>query len=236
MNMQSRKYGRTYHYPFSPGTTSDDRINSDWWSHMQNIEQLVHTEKLDGENNCLSQQGVFARSHATPTQSAWSQQIRQRWQLIKNDLGDIELFGENLYAVHSIEYQHIEDYFYIFAVRQGDYWLSWEEVKFYAALFDFPTVPELSIVIDRQLGSTHFSEQLIAAASSDSQFIGHDTQTHQSCCMEGIVTRDSKRFLVDDFMAHVFKYVRKNHVKTDIHWKRNWQRAKLAFEHQGGTQ
>ncbi|SUC26617.1 Uncharacterised protein [Providencia rustigianii] len=59
MNMQSRKYGRTYHYPFSPGTTSDDRINSDWWAHIQNIEQLVHTEKLDGENNCLSRYGVF---------------------------------------------------------------------------------------------------------------------------------------------------------------------------------
>ncbi|MDE6163019.1 MAG: 2'-5' RNA ligase, partial [Bacteroides sp.] len=25
--MTSKKYGRTYHYPFSPGTTSDDRIN-----------------------------------------------------------------------------------------------------------------------------------------------------------------------------------------------------------------
>ncbi|MCV4933068.1 2'-5' RNA ligase, partial [Escherichia coli] len=25
MNTQ-RKYGRTWHYPFSPGTTSDDRI------------------------------------------------------------------------------------------------------------------------------------------------------------------------------------------------------------------
>ncbi|SUC26618.1 Uncharacterised protein [Providencia rustigianii] len=62
---------------------------------------------------------------ARQTQSAWTQQIRQRWQLIKDDLGDIELFGENLYAVHSIEYQHIEDYFYVFAVRQGDYWLSW---------------------------------------------------------------------------------------------------------------
>ncbi|MCD4610590.1 2'-5' RNA ligase, partial [Proteus mirabilis] len=26
MNNQSKKYDRTYHYPFSPGTTSDDRI------------------------------------------------------------------------------------------------------------------------------------------------------------------------------------------------------------------
>ncbi|EJZ1806019.1 2'-5' RNA ligase, partial [Escherichia coli] len=27
MNTQL-KYGRTWHYPFSPGTTSDDRINA----------------------------------------------------------------------------------------------------------------------------------------------------------------------------------------------------------------
>ena len=27
---QSEKYGRTYHYPFSPGSTSDDRINRNY--------------------------------------------------------------------------------------------------------------------------------------------------------------------------------------------------------------
>lgn len=101
MNTQ-RKYGRTWHYPFSPGTTSDDRINTDYWQDLQTITQLVHTEKLDGENNCLNRYGVFARSHATPTQSAWTYKIRQRWQLLKNDLGNLELFGENLYAVHSM--------------------------------------------------------------------------------------------------------------------------------------
>jgi hypothetical protein len=61
--MISEKYGRTYHYPFSPGTTSDDRINHTYWEDIQRIKTLVHTEKLDGENNCLSQWGVFARSH-----------------------------------------------------------------------------------------------------------------------------------------------------------------------------
>lgn len=88
MNTQ-RKYGRTWHYPFSPGTTSDDRINADYWQDLQAITQLVHTEKLDGENNCLNRYGVFARSHAAPTQSAWTYKIRQRWQLLKNDLGDL---------------------------------------------------------------------------------------------------------------------------------------------------
>lgn len=52
--MISEKYGRTYHYPFSPGTTSDDRINHTYWEDIQRIGTLVHTEKLDGENNCLS--------------------------------------------------------------------------------------------------------------------------------------------------------------------------------------
>ena len=55
--MISEKYGRTYHYPFSPGTTSDDRINHTYWEDIQRIRTLVHTEKLDGENNCL---GVIA--------------------------------------------------------------------------------------------------------------------------------------------------------------------------------
>ena len=119
MNTQL-KYGRTWHYPFSPGTTSDDRINADYWQDLQAIAQLVHTEKLDGENNCLNRYGVFARSHAAPTQSAWTYKIRQRWQLLKNDLGDLELFGENLYAVHSIEYRALEQDFYLFAVRCQD--------------------------------------------------------------------------------------------------------------------
>ena len=70
--MISEKYGRTYHYPFSPGTTSDDRINHTYWEDIQRIRTLVHTEKLDGENNCLSQWGVFARSHAAPTTSPWT--------------------------------------------------------------------------------------------------------------------------------------------------------------------
>lgn len=141
MNTQ-RKYGRTWHYPFSPGTTSDDRINTDYWRDLQTITQLVHTEKLDGENNCLNRYGVFARSHATPTQSAWTYKIRQRWQLLKNDLGDLELFGENLYAVHSIEYRALEQDFYLFAVRCQDMWLSWEEVQFTPLCLISPAFPK----------------------------------------------------------------------------------------------
>jgi hypothetical protein len=44
---------------FLPGTTSDDRINADYWRDVQSIASLIHTEKLDGENNCLNRYGVL---------------------------------------------------------------------------------------------------------------------------------------------------------------------------------
>lgn len=228
MEMQ-RKYNRTYHYPFSPGTTSDDRINSDYWQDIQLIPQLVHTEKLDGENNCLNRLGVFARSHATPTISPWTQKIRQRWQLIKNDLGDIELFGENLYAIHSIEYQFLEQDFYLFAVRCKDMWLSREEVQFYASLFDFGCVPELQIPTNIQ-DEKEYQKAVLEKVNSSGLFAPHDVHSGLPCTIEGIVTRNAAEFPVDQFSHNVFKYVRKNHVKTDQHWRVNWQRARLAHE------
>ena len=228
--MISQKYGRTYHFPFSPGTTSDDRINHKYWEDIQRITTLIHTEKLDGENNCLNQHGVFARSHAAPTTSPWTRQLRERWELSKNDLGEIELFGENLYAIHSIKYKHIEEYFYIFAVRIREQWLSWEEVKFYAAMFDFPTVPEIETQDVKTLTEDGLKQQIINWAQEPSIFGSRDTLLEQDCSREGVVSRNINEYPVSEFAHNVFKYVRKGHVKTDEHWTRNWKRAKLIWE------
>jgi hypothetical protein len=229
----SQKYGRTYHYPFSPGTTSDDRINYQYWPDIQKMQTVVHTEKLDGENNCLNQYGVFARSHATPTVSPWTQHLRQRWESFRQDLGNLELFGENVYAVHSIEYQKLESYYFVFAVRYRDTWLSWEEVCFYAALFDFPTVPVLELVtIHPGLTEADFRNRILHWVQQPSRFASQDTQEKQPCTMEGLVSRNAAEFTVAEMPHHVFKYVRKGHVKTDEHWTRHWKRAKLRWEMQ----
>lgn len=228
--MLSQKYGRTYHFPFSPGTTSDDRFNHTYWEDIQRMETLVHTEKLDGENNCFNQFGVFARSHVAPTTSPWTSQLRERWELMKNDLGNIELFGENLYAVHSIEYKHIEEYYFVFAVRQLDKWLSWEEVKFYAAMFDFPTVPELAIEPIIEFKKESFQIEIENWAQEESVFGSFNPFTGEDCTREGVVTRNIEEYPVEEFIHNVFKYVRKGHVKTDEHWTRNWKRAKLYWE------
>jgi hypothetical protein len=227
--MQSEKYGRTYHYPFSPGTTSDDRINFDYWSDLQQIETVVHTEKLDGENNCLSKWGVFARSHAARTTSPWTATLREFWQRVKNDLGGLEIFLENLYAVHSIRYQQLDHHFYVFAVREHGRWLSWEEVKFYAAMLDLPTVPQIEMEPtpnDQKL----FEQKIMNMVGTAGAFDPVDTATGKPCTLEGIVSRNAAAFHRDDFANNVFKWVRKGHVKTNEHWTRNWKRAGLKYE------
>lgn len=224
----SRKYGRTYHYPFSPGTSSDDRINADYWNDLSQLNTVVHTEKLDGENTCLNQYGVFARSHAAPTRHPWAGYLKEKWDWLKRDLGDLEVFGENLYAIHSIKYEELEDHFFVFAIRVLDDWLCWEEVKFYAALMEFPTVPEIEIL--RPNDRSSFEADVLTISKQRSAFASVDVQTNEPCRMEGIVTRNRAGFPVDSMQQNLFKYVRKDHVKTDEHWTRNWQRAALKWE------
>ena len=124
----SGKYGRALHASISLGTTSDDRfMPSGSLEYFSSLDTLICSEKLDGQNNDFKNTGLFARSHAEPTTHPWDKPLIDRWNLIKNDLGDIELFGENMYCEHSIGYSKLESYFYVFAVRCKDKWLSWEE-------------------------------------------------------------------------------------------------------------
>lgn len=226
--MNSRKYNRTYHYPFSLGATNDDRINFDYWDDLQKIKEVVHTEKLDGENTCLNQHGVFARSHAAPTRNPWANFLKEKWSWLRHDLGELEIFGENVYAEHSIRYPNLESHFYVFAVRLHEQWLSWEEVKFYAEMLDFPTVPEIKF--ENPTSLEVIEKSVLEMVKESSAFGSEDVHTNELCSMEGLVTRNVEAFPVDQFKENVFKYVRPNHVKTDQHWSKNWKRAKLMWE------
>lgn len=224
------KYGRTYHYDFSPGTTSDDRINFHWREDILQFPNIIHTEKLDGENSCLSALGVFARSHAAPTIHPWADHLKIKHSLIVNDLkqNNLEIFGENLYAIHSIIYPELEHHFFVFGVRVLDTWLSWEETKWIAAFFDFPVVPELSI---QTTEADQIQEEVLQYAQESSVFGSfQNDQNCKPCTREGVVSKNIQEFLVSDFSRNVFKYVRKNHVQTDIHWSKNPKRAALKWE------
>ncbi len=248
---ESRKYCRSLHAQISLGTTSDDRFMPNGYvKAFSEMDQLVLTEKLDGQNNCFNKKGVFARSHTAPTAHPWDKPLIERWNLIKNDLKGLEVFGENMYGIHSIAYRNLESFFYVFAIREGDQWLSWEEVKFYAELLDFPVVPEIKITVPLKDCLTENKDEnsmlelwllknlgISWEDSVDTPGLlgGYDPQNDKSCS-EGFVIRDSGSFTTNNGKLSVaenefdslFKLVRASHVKTDVHWTKTWKPAQLV--------
>ena len=212
------KYNRTYHLPWSPGSTNDDRISNNVES-LIGIE-IVITEKLDGENTGMKDEGVYARSHAAFTTSAWSREVRQLHKMkVEGQLGeDVFLFGENMEGIHSIEYTNLDSYFYIFGVRDNGVWIPWYQVEEYSYLLDIPTVPVLfKGVVNTQKELKDIVDGLITKPSE----LGGQR--------EGIVIRNAGTFNNEDFKDNVMKWVRAGHVNTDIHWTRNWKRSKISI-------
>lgn len=216
MEIISEKYPRTYHFPFSEGAVNDDRIQDEWQALL--AQEIVVTEKLDGENTCIKSSGVYARSHGAVNRNPWAKPIWEIWDRVGKSLQDLHLFGENLYAIHSITYERLDSHFYLFAVRDNGLWLSWDEVEWYAQLLDLPTVP----LLERGTFTATQLQKIIANQQAQGSCFGGKS--------EGVVCRNAAAFPETEFAQQVLKYVRKNHVQTDEHWIRNWKRAPLWFE------
>lgn len=247
---ESQKYGRSLHAQISLGTTSDDRFMPDGYIEaFANMSGLILTEKIDGENNAFTKYGLFARSHTAPTVSPWTKPLRERWELIKKDLGDLEIFGEGMYGIHSVSYSKLESFYYVFAIRENGVWLSWEEVKFYAGLFDFPTVPEIEIKIslkdfykpdvdENKLLSDWLKINLGMSweeyTNTAGALGGYDPRTEKGSC-EGFVIRNLASYeanggvipVANNEFNNLMKLVRNKHVGTDVHWTKTWQAATL---------
>lgn len=208
------------HAQISLGTTSDDRFLPDGYvGAFAKMPGLIITEKLDGGNNCIKTPGVFSRSHVGASVHPWDKATRQRWELIKYDLGNLEIFGENMYGLHTIGYKKLESFFYVFAVREGNVWKSWEEVKHIAAKFDFPTVPEIPVNItlkeyyknkEDNVNLRRVSENKVLDdwltlnlgmswedyAHTSGQLGGYHTKTGKDAC-EGLVVRNMDEYVRD---------------------------------------
>jgi hypothetical protein len=120
--MDKYKYPRTYHLPFSPGKSSDDKVLYDL-SYFEGKEVVV-TEKMDGENTSIYPDGFcHARSIDSKGHPARSW-VRQLASYIGPQMKEItskhnwRITGENLFAEHSIHYDNLKSYFYVFGVWQ----------------------------------------------------------------------------------------------------------------------
>jgi hypothetical protein len=183
---------------------------------LLNVDIII-TEKLDGSNTSITKSGVYGRSHVDFTRNPWDIKSWDIWNKINRDLDEnVFLFGEGMYGIHSIEYTNLSSYFYLFGVKDGEIWLSWDGVEEYSYLLDIPTIPVLhrgTFESEKELKDK--VESLVKEQSS----LGGQR--------EGIVIRNASMFHNDDFSENVLKWVRKGHVQTDEHWTRNWKKAKI---------
>lgn len=198
------KYPRTHHFPWSGTISSDDRKHSDL-SHMEGIE-YVFTTKMDGECTTFSSADCYARS-LDSRHASWQSWVRALHASLAHEIPtDWRLCGENLFAGHSIKYDKLESFFYLFSIwNERNEALSWDDTTAYADILGLTTVPVL--------WRGPFSIKI-------AQHIAKDLDPNTT---EGYVARPVANFTFSDFRRVVGKYVRPNHVTTQAHWTRSWE-------------
>jgi hypothetical protein len=210
--MDSPKYNRTFHFPWSPGATNDDKIAT-FVDELVNVD-IVITEKMDGSNTSLELGGCFARTHSGPPTHASFDGLKALHATIKHKIPDnYQLFGEWCYALHSIAYNELPGHFMLFNVRMcspelNDIWLSWEEVELWAEEIEVPTVP---VLFKGKVSSEKELKELTESFMIQPSLCGG--------IREGVVARIQKPFEDYRFSKCVMKCVRANHVQTSEHWK-----------------
>jgi hypothetical protein len=127
----------------------------------------------------------------------------------------MRICGENMYATHSIYYDELTGFFYVFGIYEElddiDVCDSWDKTEQICARLGLRTVPVLY--------RGPWNEAAIKSCMTGVSKFGK-TQ-------EGYVVRNAKEFLASDFQNNVAKFVRAHHVQTDEFWANNWKPNKL---------
>ncbi len=206
------KYRKTMHLPFSKGLKNDDRRMED--EHCFDGKTVAVTIKMDGENTSMYRDAVHARSLYAMTHPS-QHYIKGYHASIRHLIPEgWRICGENMYAEHSIRYENLESFFYVFNIwDENNYALPFNETIDFCKANDLIHVPVLSVA---NIDNANFKvlEELYNRVVIEGE--------------EGIVVRNVESFHYDDFQNNLAKAVRKNHVTSDIHWSKTWKPNKLA--------
>lgn len=181
-------------------------------------EDVVVTEKLDGGNTLLHAGKVYSRSVAVPSEAKWMAMVKKHhaWKVTEPD---VWLYGEDIYGVHSIEYEPVAEQatYYAFALRRGNgAFAAFADVEDYARQRDIPVVP---VLFKGRFESVGEMRAFLAQAHSEPSALGGER--------EGVVMRLARTFLAAAFQDSVCKSVRPDHVQTDEHWTRKWKPCRI---------
>lgn len=203
------KYPTTRYFSFSPGK-DNLRIKEDIDLSLLVDVPLIVTVKMDGSNAKVTNKYVAARNGSQANHSSFDM-LKAIHPSLKNMIPDnLILFGEWLYAKHSIHYKNditLNSLYQVFGIydKENKIWFSWRRVEAFCKKNGFHLVPiiaEIQEDVEWKLVNKicELAENVIAK--------GH----------EGIVVRSAYPFHYGQFEQLVGKYVRANHVQTDKHW------------------
>jgi len=196
------KYPRTLHLSFSDKVTDDDRVleNEDHFIGRR----VIVTEKLDGENTSLYPNFMHARSidgQNHPSRN-WLKSFHANMGY--NIPEGWRICGENMYAKHTIYYENLEHYFYIFSIwNESNRCLSWEDTLLWSELLELKVVPILYDGV--------WDESCIKSLCKNNE-------------REGFVVRVADEFSYSEFRTSIAKWVHpsfREKLKSEdtFHWR-----------------
>lgn len=198
------KYPKTFHFDFSGSLINDDRELES----TKGFEgkRVIVTEKLDGENasiyngyyhpRSVTDDGHPSRNWLKGFKANFDYLIPEGWRVC----------GENVYAEHSIRYENLDTFFYVFNIwDKNNICFEWDKTVEYCKEWGLMHVP---VLYDGVFDYDHI-KQIYENLDFSKQ--------------EGIVCRVATSFHYDDFQKFTAKAVRPKHVATDEHWTKTWK-------------
>jgi len=204
------KYPRTFHFDFSDSLQNDDRKLESIDSFIG--KRVILTEKLDGENATIYCDYYHPRSVIDDGHESrnWLKGFIPNFQYMIPE--GMRVCGESVYAEHSIRYDNLETFFYIFSIWDNkNFSLSWDDLVEYSNKWNVKHVP----VLYDGIFDYNKIKEIYQALDFNKQ--------------EGIVCRIADKYSYDDFQLFTAKAVRPKHVNTDNHWKKTWKPNKLKL-------
>ncbi len=209
-----KKYHRTVHVGWSEGYTDDDKHMKNL-SVLENAEEVIISEKMDGEATTMyplyDRGGIHARS--VDSNVDWTREWCRSLQIsLVEHIRGLRVCGENMAAIHSIEYDNLTSFFYLYSIfdHETNMCWSWDDTAAFAEKHDL-AMPK---VLYRGKWNAALFEKMFKNLDKEKS--------------EGYVIRLASSFHYDDAHLSLCKAVRKGHVQTDEHWKKNAQKAKIA--------
>ena len=200
------KYPHTPYFSFSPSVDKKDVRKTGYFDNNNFLNKdIVFTTKMDGSNCLMTRDRIAARNGLQANHSSFDY-AKVLYAEIKDLIPENHyVYGEWLYAKHSIFYNDLNGLFQVFAVYNNntDVWLSWNDVCKITKILGFVTVDS----------SKNYNFDKMDDLISNIMMYGDSIIKSGH---EGIVVRNMDSF--NNFSENVAKYVRPNHVRTNEHW------------------